>query len=145
MPLPPFYIPAYAAHPSHRPASMHFIKICPRYLEYCSHADTACSPVQRICTGWCQKNCIHSKCRRRTENCSDICWIYHIFQNCNTPCILAELLHRRQCGTVHGTEHAACQLITCDFCKYFNFCHINRDYMLILPINQRLLCKISAL
>ena len=61
------------------------------------------------------------------------------------PRIAADVLDAWELWPPHGTEHAACQLIAGDLCQHLDFCHINRDYMLILPINQRLLCKISAL
>ena len=73
-----------------------FIKKCPWYLEYGSHADTDRTAVQWIAAPRCQQHRIHPKSRRRTKDRAYISRIYHIFQNCDPAGIFAYIDYIRK-------------------------------------------------
>ena len=75
-----------------------FIKKCPWYLEYGSHADTDRTAVQWIAAPRCQQHRIHPKSRRRTKDRAYISRIYHIFQNCDPAGIFAYIDYIRKRG-----------------------------------------------
>ena len=102
-------------------------KICPRHLKHRPHTHTDCSPVKRIAAPCGQQHRIHSKRRSRAENSAHVRRIYHIFQNCNSFCPLADTLHRRERLPVHRTEHSSGQLKTCQLREYIKLRRVGRD------------------
>ena len=104
-----------------------FIKKCPWYLEYGSHADTDRTAVQWIAAPRCQQHRIHPKSRRRTKDRAYISRIYHIFQNCDPAGIFAYIDYIRKRRPAHCTEHSSCQLESSQLRQHIKFCRINRD------------------
>ena len=103
------------------------LQVCPRNLKYGSHAHPDGAPVQRITAARRQKHRIHMKRSCRTENSTDIGWIYHVFEYCNASGFGTNLLRFLQLRPVHGTKCPSGQGKTGQLCQHIKFCRIHRN------------------